>query len=116
MRVGEVIKGYYIVTEPTNSGGGMCMWAFAVKNRWEYFLKEFLQPKWPTPGSMGSEAGKAQYKLRTICELIHARWRNWDLRQVTVRGMSKVGSVVLWYALTNNVLQGYRLLAQQASQ
>jgi len=65
---------------------------------------------------MGSEAGKAQYKLRTICELIHARWRNWDLRQVTVRGMSKVGSVVLWYALTNNVLQGYRLLAQQASQ
>jgi serine/threonine protein kinase len=58
MRVGEVIKGYYIVTEPTNSGGGMCMWAFAVKNRWEYFLKEFLQPKWPTPGSMGSEAGK----------------------------------------------------------
>ena len=60
MRVGEVIKGYYIITEPTNSGGGMCMWAFAVKNRWEYFLKEFLQPKWPTPGSMGSEAGKEQ--------------------------------------------------------
>lgn len=64
---------------------------------------------------MASQAGKAQYKLRTICELIHARWRNWDLRQVTVRGMSKVGSVVLWYALTNNVLQGYRLLAEQAA-
>jgi transposase len=63
---------------------------------------------------MASEAGKAQYKVRTICELIHARWRNWDLRQVTVRGMSKVRSVILWYALTNNVLQGYRLLAAQA--
>jgi len=58
---------------------------------------------------MGSEAGKAQYKTRTICECIHARWRNWDLRQVTVRGIQKVHAVVLWYALTNNILQGYRL-------
>jgi hypothetical protein len=58
---------------------------------------------------MASEAGKAQYKLRTICECIHARWRNWDLRQLTVRGIEKVHAVVLWYALTNNVLQGNRL-------
>jgi transposase len=58
---------------------------------------------------MGSEAGKAQYQIRTICECIHARWRNWDLRQVTVRGMEKVRAVVLWHALTNNILQGYRL-------
>jgi transposase len=58
---------------------------------------------------MGSEAGKAQYKPRSICECIHARWRNWDLRQVTVRGMEKVRAVVLWYALTNNILQGHRL-------
>ena len=64
---------------------------------------------------MASEAGKAQYKLRTICECIHARWRNWQLRQVTVRGLNKVGNVVLWYALTNNILQGYRLLAAQAA-
>ena len=47
MRAGEVINSYHVVTEPTNSGGGMCMWAFAIKNRREYFLKEFLQPKWP---------------------------------------------------------------------
>jgi DDE family transposase len=58
---------------------------------------------------MGSEAGKAQYRTRTICECIHARWRNWDLRQLTVRGIEKVRTVVLWYALTNNVLQGRRL-------
>ena len=58
---------------------------------------------------MASEAGKAQYKLRSICECIHARWRNWDLRQLTVRGIEKVRAVVLCYALTNNVLQGYRL-------
>ena len=64
---------------------------------------------------MASEVGKAQYKVRTICECIHARWRNWDLRQVTVRGIKKVGNVVLFYALTNNILQGHRLLAAQAA-
>jgi transposase len=58
---------------------------------------------------MASEAGKAQYKPRSICECIHARWRNWHLRQLTVRGAEKVRAVVLWYALTNNILQGHRL-------
>ena len=58
---------------------------------------------------MKSEAGKAQYKHRSICECIHARWRNWDLRQLTVRGLENVRSVVLWYMLTNNILQGHRL-------
>jgi transposase len=62
---------------------------------------------------MGSEAGKAQYKVRTICECIHARWRNWNLRQLTVRGIDKVGAVVLWHALTNNVLQGARMCAER---
>ena len=58
---------------------------------------------------MASEAGKAQYKARSICECIHARWRNWDLRQLTVRGLDKVRAVVLCHALTNNILQGHRL-------
>jgi transposase len=59
---------------------------------------------------MASEAGKARYKPRSICECIHARWRNWDLRLLSVRGIEKVRAVVLWYALTNNILQGNRLL------
>jgi transposase len=63
-------------------------------------------------GRMGSEEGKAQYAIRVICELIHARWRNWDLRQVTVRGVEKVRAVVLLYAFTNNLLQGYRLVLE----
>lgn len=58
---------------------------------------------------MASQAGQAQYKSRAICECIHARWRNWDLRQLTVRGIEKVRAVVLWYALANNILQGHRL-------
>lgn len=60
---------------------------------------------------MASEGGKTQYKLRSICECIHARWRNWNLRQLTVRGIEKVRAAVLWYALANNILQGHRLLA-----
>jgi transposase len=58
---------------------------------------------------MASAEGQAQYKDRSLCECIHARWRNWNLRQVTVRGLEKVRSVLLWYALTNNILQGHRL-------
>jgi len=58
---------------------------------------------------MASEEGKAQYKRRSICECIHARWRNWDLHQVSVRGVEKVTAVVLWFALANNILQGHRL-------
>lgn len=58
---------------------------------------------------MASEAGKAQYKLRSICECVHARWRNWGLRQLPVRGLENVRAVVLWHALANNILQGFRL-------
>lgn len=58
---------------------------------------------------MASDAGKERYKPRSICECIHARWRNWDLRHLTVRGFDKVRAVVLCYALTNNILQGHRL-------
>ncbi|WP_197520869.1 IS1182 family transposase [Bradyrhizobium icense] len=78
-----------------------------------------IDPYLPRPGDspgvlawrarMASEDGKAQYRARTICECIHARWRNWDLRQLTVRGIDKVRAVVLWFALTNNILQGHRL-------
>jgi transposase len=81
--------------------------------------KHGTDPYRPRPGDgagvlawrarMASEAGKARYKLRSICECIHARWRNWNLRQLTVRGIDKVRAVVLCYALANNILQGHRL-------
>src|ERR1700734_3437104 len=58
MKLGDVINSYRVITEPTNSGGAMCVWAYAVKGDREYFIKEFLQPKWPLPESMGSEASK----------------------------------------------------------
>jgi transposase len=58
---------------------------------------------------MKSAAGKARYKRRAICECIHARFRNWNLRQFTVRGRAKVRAVALWFALANNILATKRL-------
>jgi hypothetical protein len=58
---------------------------------------------------MNSPTGKARYKRRALCECIHARFRNWNLRQFTVRGLAKVRTAALWFALANNVLAVKRL-------
>jgi eukaryotic-like serine/threonine-protein kinase len=54
VRAGDVIGGYRLVTEPTNAGGGKCVWAFAEKDGGEFFLKRFLEPKRPREGGGGS--------------------------------------------------------------
>lgn len=59
---------------------------------------------------MASAEGKAEYRDRSICECVHARWRNWNLVRLNVRGKAKVRTVMLWHALTNNVLQADRML------
>lgn len=58
---------------------------------------------------MKSEAGQAIYRLRAIHECINARFRQWSLAQLTVRGKAKAIAVLTWYALANNILQGERL-------
>lgn len=64
---------------------------------------------------MRSPAGKAQYKRRAIAECINARFRQWGLSQLTVRGQAKARSVLLWYALTNNIFQAHRLTQAAAA-
>jgi len=59
---------------------------------------------------MASQDGKRQYRTRAICECIHAHWRNWNLIRFNVRGRAKVGAVMLWHALANNILQAERML------
>ena len=63
---------------------------------------------------MSSPHGKAVYKRRARAECINARFRNWNLRQFTVRGQTKVNTVLQWFALTNNVLATHRLLKSPA--
>jgi transposase len=58
---------------------------------------------------MQSEAGKETYRKRSIHECINARFRQWGLVQLTVRGRVKAAIILTWYALANNVLQGERL-------
>lgn len=58
---------------------------------------------------MQSQAGQAQYKRRAIAECVHARLRGWNLLRLTVRGLDKARTVLLWHALANNILQGARL-------
>ena len=58
---------------------------------------------------MADEQAKVIYRQRSICECIHARWRNWNLIRLNVRGAVKVKAVMLWHALANNILQQHRL-------
>lgn len=64
---------------------------------------------------MNSATGKARYKRRAIVECINARLRHWNLRQVTVRGRTKARTVLLWFALANNILQTHRLAQARAT-
>jgi len=63
---------------------------------------------------MKSPHGKGVYKRRAMGECINARFRQWGLRQFTVRGVHKVKTVLLWFALANNILAGHRLQAANA--
>jgi transposase len=60
---------------------------------------------------MASAAGQACYRRRAIHECINARLRQWNLRQITVRGLHKARTILLWFALANNVLGAHRLAA-----
>lgn len=62
---GKVINGYTIL-EDFKVAGGMSKVSFARKGGKDYFIKEFLYPKYPTPESPGSDAVKA--KKKKACE------------------------------------------------
>jgi serine/threonine protein kinase len=66
MKRGETINGYTVLVEPTTSGGGRCVWSFAERGSRQYFIKQFLDPKWPTEESMGSPASKVM--RRKACQ------------------------------------------------
>ncbi len=65
MLEGEVINGYRILKDFVVAGG-MSKVTFAEKGGKEYFIKEFLSPKYPLPDSPGGEKMKAQ--KRKACE------------------------------------------------
>lgn len=72
MLKGEVINGYTILKDFVVAGG-MSKVTFAEKGGKEYFIKEFLSPKYPLPDSPGSEKVKAQ--RRKACEVFEKHHR-----------------------------------------
>ncbi len=72
MLKGEVINGYRILKDFVVAGG-MSKVTFAEKDGKEYFIKEFLSPKYPLPDSPGSEKIKAQKRM--ACEAFEKHHR-----------------------------------------
>jgi len=64
---------------------------------------------------MQSDEGQVIYQRRAMGEWINARFRNWGLRQFTVRGLEKAKAVLRLYALANNILVGHRMLTAAAA-
>ena len=65
---------------------------------------------------MGTEEAKTTYKRRAqTAEWANARVRNWGLDQVVVRGLEKVRSVALLFALAHNFRQTIRLQSPLAT-
>ncbi len=64
MLKGDIIKGYEILRDFSTAGGGLSKWSFAKKNGKEYFMKEFLYPKYPTKNAPGSTKSKAKKRVR----------------------------------------------------
>jgi serine/threonine protein kinase len=54
----KTIRGYQIVQPFKVVGGGRCKWTFAIKDKKEYFIKQYLAPKYPVEGSPGSAKTK----------------------------------------------------------
>lgn len=74
MRKGEVINGYEIIRDYSTRDAGLSKWTYARKDGRDYFIKEFLSPKYPLPDSPGSE--KAKERRRAECEEFEKHHRN----------------------------------------
>lgn len=71
MKRGQDLRGYRVITMPTNKGAGNCMWAIAERDGSRYFVKEFTELKRPQPDTMGSREQKAL--LLAKCEEFERR-------------------------------------------
>jgi serine/threonine protein kinase len=61
---GELLRGYKLLEDFRIVGGGTCQWTFATKDGGDFFVKMFLDPRFPTDSSLGSETIKAQKRER----------------------------------------------------
>lgn len=85
----------------------------AAKRRWVRNKEAEAVKEWRA--RMATDEAKAISKRRGLIERIHAHYKNRGMGRLTVRGMAKAQAVVLWHALINNLMVGYRLRAAAAA-
>jgi transposase len=106
--------------EQVSTAAGTTVYAPLQKAR-----KEGRDPYQPLPGDseaiaawrrrMGTAEAKEIYKERAAtAECVNAISRNRGLHQFLVRGLQKVRTVVLWFALAHNLMRAVALRAQAA--
>lgn len=71
VKKGDVIRGYRIAGTPGNTDAGKCLWTSAEKGGEEFFVKEFLDPRRPRPGFMGSP--EARLAIDARCDRFEMR-------------------------------------------
>jgi len=57
-KAGESVRGYKLLKDFKMAGGGNCEWTFATKDEKDYFIKVFLNPKYPKPDGPGNPETK----------------------------------------------------------
>jgi serine/threonine protein kinase len=83
-RRGETVRGYKLLNDFKMAGGGNCEWTFAQKDGKEYFIKVFLNPKYPKLDGPGSAETKE--KLRKECEEFEKHQRDLNKRVKDIAG------------------------------
>ena len=83
-RTGETVRGYKLLRDFKMAGGGNCEWTFAQKDGKEYFIKVFLNPKYPRSDGPGSPEVKE--KLRKECEEFEKHQRDLNKRVKDIAG------------------------------
>lgn len=103
----ESINGYIETKKLSTAEGGMCRWGFAEKGGREYFIKEFLSPKYPVdPSILGEEMTQ---KMRQMADKFEQDRRAYYERLKTCRTGNNI--IVLdffrykskYYAVTDKV-------------
>lgn len=105
MKKGQDLRGYRIITMPTNKGAGNCMWAIAERDGSQYFVKEFTELKRPQPGSMGSPEQKAL--LLAKCDEFERR--QWAVMERIDPNHSDAGNLVTAVEFFNEGSKFYKI-------
>ena len=104
MKKGDVINGFRIL-EDFKVVGGMSKISFAERGGKEYFIKEFLSPKYPTPEAPGSEKIKEQ--KRKACEAFEKHHQ--EINNLIKEKVSLGGNLVYAVAFFRNGTSYYKV-------